>query len=202
MTVFGGVQSWTSRHRRTLSIAAALIVAALGFTALYHLLHSVRPHAIREAFRAVSNAQIGFALLLTATSYLLLTFYDTGALRVIGRKLPWRTAALASFTSYTLSHNLGLALLTGGSARYRVYRAAGLSGGEVGSVIALASLSFWNGVVLLAGLAAMASTQLLPIFDIGLSLHWLHLGGMVVATLCLIPLLLRHFGLTAAARRS
>lgn len=197
MTVFGGVQSWTSRHRRTLSIAAALIVAALGFTALYHLLHSVRPHAIREAFRAVSNAQIGFALLLTATSYLLLTLYDTGALRVIGRKLPWRTAALASFTSYTLSHNLGLALLTGGSARYRVYRAAGLSGGEVGSVIALASLSFWNGVVLLAGLAAMASTQLLPIFDIGLSLHWLHLGGMVVATLCLIPLLLRHFGLTA-----
>ena len=115
MTVFGGVRSWASRHRRTLSIAAALVVAALGFTALYHLLHSVRPHAIREAFRAVSNAQIGFALLLTAASYLLLTLYDTGALRVIGRKLPWRTAALASFTSYTLSHNLGLALLTGGS---------------------------------------------------------------------------------------
>ncbi|HRE36420.1 MAG TPA: YbhN family protein, partial [Sphingopyxis terrae] len=125
MTVFGGVRSWASRHRRTLSIAAALVVAALGFTALYHLLHSVRPHAIREAFRAVSNVQIGFALLLTAASYLLLTLYDTGALRVIGRKLPWRTAALASFTSYTLSHNLGLALLTGGSARYRVYRAAG-----------------------------------------------------------------------------
>ncbi|WP_283419809.1 bifunctional lysylphosphatidylglycerol flippase/synthetase MprF [Sphingopyxis sp. Geo48] len=188
---------WPRAHRRTLAILAALLVAALGFAALFGLLHSVRPHAIRHAFDALSAAQIAGALALTATSYLLLTLYDSFALHVLGKKLTWRTAALASFTSYTLSHNLGLALLTGGSARYRVYRAAGLSGGEIGSVIALASLAFWNGVILLAGLAAATSTQILPFFDFGLSLHWLHLAGIATVTICLIPLLLRHFGLRA-----
>ena len=184
-------------HKRSLSILAALIVAALGFSALFGLLHSVRPRAIRHAFDALSTAQIAGALALTATSYLLLTLYDSFALHILGKTLPWRTAALASFTSYTLSHNLGLALLTGGSARYRVYRAAGLDGGAIGSVIALASLAFWNGVILLAGLAAATSTQILPFFDFGLSLHWLHIAGIATVTLCLIPMLLRHFGLRA-----
>lgn len=197
MTILTNAMAWGQRNRRSLSIGAALLVAALGLTALSRLLHSVRPHEIRHAFDALSAGQIGAALLLTAASYMMLTLYDRFALQVIDRRLPWRTYALASFTSYTLSHNLGLALLTGGSARYRVYRAAGLSGGEIGSVIALASLSFWNGVILLAGLAAIASTQNLPFFDWGLSLHWLHYAGMGVITLCLVPLLLRHFGLEA-----
>lgn len=191
------ILAWSSAHKRSLSILAALVVAALGFSALFGLLHSVRPHAIRQAFNALSSVQIAGAIGLTTASYLLLTLYDSAALHVIGRKLPWRTAALASFTSYTLSHNLGLALLTGGSARYRVYRAAGLGGGEIGSVIALASLAFWNGVILLAGIAAATSTHILPFFDWGLSLHWLRIAGLATVTLCLIPLLLRHFGLRA-----
>ena len=41
-------------HKRSLSILAALIVAALGFAALFGLLHSVRPRAIRQAFDALS----------------------------------------------------------------------------------------------------------------------------------------------------
>lgn len=193
----GTIPAWARANRRLLSILAALCVAAIGLSALFGLLHSVRPRAIRHAFDALSAAQVAGALALTAASYLFLTLYDSFALRVLGRKLPWRTAALASFTSYTLSHNLGLALLTGGSARYRVYRAAGLGGGEIGSVIALASLAFWNGVILLAGVAAAASTHILPFFDWGLSLHWLHVAGLVTVTLCLVPLLLRHFGLRA-----
>ena len=197
MKAIGDGMAWLRHNKRLASICAALLVAALGLAAMFRLLHSVRPHEVRHAFGALSAGQISAALLLTTASYLMLTLYDRFALQVIGRKLPWRTYALASFTSYSLSHNLGLALLTGGSARYRVYRAAGLSGGEVGSVIALASLSFWNGVILLAGLAALASTHILPFFDWGLSLHWLHVAGLVVLTLCLIPLLLRQFGLEA-----
>jgi phosphatidylglycerol lysyltransferase len=117
MTAFGGSMAWFGRRKRIVSIGAALLVATLGLAALFRLLHSVRPHEIRHAFDALSAGQIGAALLLTAASYLMLTLYDRFALQVIGRTVPWRTYALASFTSYTLSHNLGLALLTGGSAR-------------------------------------------------------------------------------------
>ena len=65
-------------------------------------------------------------------------------MRLLGRRLKWRTAALASFTSYALSHNLGLSLITGGSARLRVYGAAGVPPADVARIIALASLSFWG----------------------------------------------------------
>ena len=132
------------RYRKPLAIASALGVLALGFAALHHLAQTVKFHDVRLAFHAIPSFSLGLALLLTTASYLALTLYDVLALRVIGRPLPWRTAALASFTSYTLSHNLGLALLTGGSARYRIYSPAGLDGSDIARVIAIASAAFWS----------------------------------------------------------
>lgn len=189
--------AWAQARRRTLIVLAAAAVALLGLIALYHLLRTVRPHEIGAAFDALSPLQLAGALLLTAISYLMLTFYDRFALVVIGRKLAWRTYGLASFTSYALSHNLGLALLTGGSARYRIYRAAGLGIGEVGSVIALAGLSFWNGIFLLGGLAAVASVHSITLLDHMVPSHWLHLGGAILLAVCLLPPFLSPLGVKA-----
>jgi len=140
-------------HRTALQVGAVIGIVALAFAALRGLLHEVRWHDVRIAFHAIGAWQIAAALALTAGSYAMLTLYDVLALRIIGRPLPYRTAALASFTSYTLSHNLGFALLTGGSARYRVYHAAGLDTADVVKVIATASITFWSGVVVMAGAA-------------------------------------------------
>lgn len=141
----------TARYRTLLSVAVVVILAVLGFLALDHMLHEVRLQDVRVALHALSAGDLLLAALLTALSYLTLTLYDVLALRAIGRPLPYRTAALASFTSYTLSHNLGLALLTGGSARYRIYSAAGLGVGDVARVVGIASATFWGGVLALAG---------------------------------------------------
>jgi len=145
-------RQWIAANRTPLTIAAMLAVAALGLGALHGLLAEVRLSDIRHAVHQVDGWRLGAALALTATSYMALTFYDYVALRIVGRPLPWRTAALASFCSYTLSHNLGLSLLTGGSARYRIYSAAGLEGGDIARIIASAGLSFWGGVLVMAGL--------------------------------------------------
>lgn len=142
-----------ARHRIAIHLAAIGAVAALGFVALHGLLAEVRWHDVRAALHAVGGGRIAAALALTVASYLTLTLYDVLALRIVGRPLPWRTAALASFTSYTLSHNLGFALLTGGSARYRVYSAAGLDTPDIVRVIATASVTFWMGVAVMAGAA-------------------------------------------------
>ena len=151
-------------YKTALQVGAVVAVAALAFAALHGLLHEVHWRDVRHAFRAISLWQIAGALALTIGSYVMLTLYDVLALRIIGRPLPYRTAALASFTSYTLSHNLGFALLTGGSARYRVYSAAGLDTADIVKVVATASLTFWSGVVVMAG-AALA----------------LHAGGLELA---------------------
>lgn len=148
--------AWLARHRTALSLAAMLVLVALGFAAVQALTRELTFAAVRADLHALPTARIVAAIALTALSYLTLTLYDVLALRIIGRPLPWRTAALASFTSYTLSHNLGLSLLTGGTARYRVYTEAGLDGPDVARVIGIASATFWTGIVTVAGAALIA----------------------------------------------
>lgn len=143
------------QHPALLRGAVVVAVAAIGFAALHRLLHDVHPHAVAAAFHALGAAQIAAAIAFTAISYCMLTLYDVLALRLIGKPMPYRTAALASLTSYAISHNFGFALLTGGSARYRLYSAAGLEAGDVVRVIGAAGLAFWAGVIVTAAIAVL-----------------------------------------------
>ena len=46
------------------------------------------------------------------------------ALRTIGHnEIPYRIAALSGFTSYSIGHNIGATVFTGGAVRYRIYSA-------------------------------------------------------------------------------
>ncbi len=152
-------------HRRALAITATLAVVVIAGIALRHLLVEVRYRDIRDAVRALGWRELLPAIGFTAISYLALTGYDVLALRTIGRPLPYRTAAFASFTSYTLSHNLGLAVLTGGSARYRIYTAAGLSAADVARVVAIAALTLTTGMTALFGVALLARPGALRLHD-------------------------------------
>jgi phosphatidylglycerol lysyltransferase len=170
------------RHSTSWALAATVTIAFLGFFALHRLLLEVRPADVLAAIKALSVRQIVAALFCTAVSYLVLTLYDVLALRIIGKPLPWRTAALASFTSYTLSHNLGLALVTGGSARYRVYTAAGLDPGDIARIIATASMAFWSGVLVLAGAALAIHPTAMAIGAYAVPLGLQRAGGLAMLT--------------------
>ena len=182
------LRRWIERYRTPLGVLIVLALIGLGFAALEHLTQEVRFADVRAAMHALSPHRIVLALLATAGSYLALTFYDLLALRVIGRPLPWRTAALASFTSYTLSHNLGLALLTGGSARYRIYTAAGLDGPDVARVVAIASGTFWAGVVSVTGAALLLHHGPLDLVGLKLSAMQVALAGWAIAILAIAAL--------------
>ena len=143
------------RYRRVLSILVVALIAVLGFTALRALVHDVRASDIPLAIAAIPDRRITLALVLTIISYLTLTLYDWLALVVVGRPQRWRVAALASFTSYALSHNLGLSMLTGGSMRWRVYRQAGVEFADTVRVGVIASVAFWTGVIGMAGIALL-----------------------------------------------
>ena len=151
-TRFARAARFAARYRGPLAAAVLLLVTAVALEAVHRLLAQVQLGHVRAAFHGFAAWQVTAALAFTAGSYFALTLYDMLALRVIGRTVRYRIAALASFTSYTLSHNLGLSLITGGSARYRIYTAAGLSGSDVARIIANATLTFWSGIAALAGL--------------------------------------------------
>lgn len=184
------VQRWLAERRRALSILAVAAIATIGFAAVHALLADVHGHEIGAALAALRPAQLAGAVALTVTSYLLLTLYDVLALRLIGRRLPWKTAALASFTSYTISHNLGLGWLTGGSARYRIYTAAGLTTGDVARVIATAGLSFWFGVFAATGAALVLHAGPLAIGPWAIADGWTRWAGVALVAALLGSLLI------------
>jgi uncharacterized membrane protein YbhN (UPF0104 family) len=82
----------------------------------------------------------------------------------LGIKIPYRLAALASFTSYAFSFTLGFPLVTGGAVRYWIYGPAGLSAGKIASLTVVAGITFWLGMALVVGAGFLSASD--PIADI------------------------------------
>ena len=66
----------------------------------------------------------------TLVAYLSLAEYDRIALIHLGRNIPWPFVMVTSFTTYSLSHNIGASLLSGTIIRFRAYGSRGLSPGR------------------------------------------------------------------------
>ena len=136
-------------------IGACLSVAIITAAAyvLYRTLRGIHFHKVMAAMAATEPRDVVVAAGFVAAAYFTLTFYDLFALRTIGRRdVPYRVAALAGFTSYSIGHNVGASVFTGGAVRYRVYSAHGLSAIEVAKLCFIAGLTFWLGNAAVLGL--------------------------------------------------
>ncbi len=108
--------------RNRISVAISLLILAIAVFTLYQLLRDIEFGKVVAALEAQSTHKIAIAGAFVVAGYVTLTFYDVFALRTIGRQeVPYPVAALASFTSSTIGHTLGAAVLTGGLVRLRIY---------------------------------------------------------------------------------
>jgi uncharacterized membrane protein YbhN (UPF0104 family) len=131
----------------------SITIIGVAIDVLYHTLHDINLDEVGQAIHATSSRDIVAAAFFVAAGYFTLTFYDLFALRTIGRKdIPYRIAALAGFTSYSVGHNIGATVFTGGAVRYRVYSAHGLDAVEVAKICFVAGLTFWLGNATVLGL--------------------------------------------------
>jgi len=155
-------------HR--LGVLISLTVIGIACYILFHMLRTIDVNEVVNALKRSDLQSIALAGLFVAASYFTLTFYDLFALRTIGRsEVPYRTSALAAFTSYSVGHNVGASAFTGGAVRYRIYSALGLSAVDVTKVCFIAGLTFWLGNIAVLGMgvayhpeAASAVDQLPP----------------------------------------
>lgn len=137
-------------------IGLVLSVAIIGIAAyvLFHMLRDIEINEVYGALKAVEGRHIAFAALFVALGYFTLTFYDLFALRTIGKhEIPYRIAAMAGFTSYSVGHNVGATVFTGGAVRYRIYSAYGLDAVDVAKICFVAGLTFWLGNATVLGLS-------------------------------------------------
>jgi len=136
-----------------IGIVLSITIIVIAAAALVHTLHGIRWDRVGRAVLRTEVADIALAAVFVAGSYLTLTFYDLFALRALGRPdIPYRIAMLASFTSYSVGHNVGATVFTGGAVRYRIYSAWGLDAIAVAKLCFLAGLTFWLGNATVLGL--------------------------------------------------
>src|SRR5438874_11764011 len=152
-----------------LGVVVSITVIGIACYVLYHMLRGIDVDEVVDAIRQTEPRQIALSALFVAAGYFTLTFSDWFAVRTIGRAdVPYRVNALAAFTSYSIGHNVGASVFTGGAVRYRIYSAWGLNAIDVAKICFLAGLTFWlgNAAVLGLGIAyhpeAAASIDQLP----------------------------------------
>ncbi|MDE2364620.1 MAG: UPF0104 family protein [Hyphomicrobiales bacterium] len=150
---------------KTLGMGASLAIFLLSVFVLARVLANLDLGAVRAAIAATSAEQIAGASLLAAISYLALTGYDALALRQIRAKVPYKTTALGSFTSYAISFTLGFPLITGGTVRYWIYSRAGLTAGKVASLTIIAGVTFWLGMAFVIGVCLVARADAISYID-------------------------------------
>jgi len=149
-----------------LGIVVSIAIAAIAIFALTHTLKSIDIHEVFEVIKHTNISLIAGAAALVITSYASLTFYDLLALRTIRRTdIPYRIAALASFTSYPIAHGIGAVSLISPVIRYRVYSYHGLSAFEVANICFLTGLTFWLGNLTALGIGLFFAPDAISLVD-------------------------------------
>ena len=120
------------------------------------------------------------AVCCTLLAFLALAGYDTTALRHLRRYVPFPFVLACSFTTYALAHNIGASVVSGAVVRYRAYTAKGLSGAEVGVLVAFCSITFSLACILLGGITLILHPQLLSYFIEDFPLWGGYLAGVVL----------------------
>jgi glycosyltransferase 2 family protein len=135
-----------------LGTAAGLLLFGVSAIVLYIIVRELDAQEIRSAFAAANLRQTMLAVLFTCISYLLLTGYDAVGFRQLGYRVPYRTTAVGSYTSYAVSFTLGFPLITAGTVRYWIYSAVGIGARSIASLTLIAGVTFWLGMGAVLGL--------------------------------------------------
>lgn len=122
-------------------------------------LQSIDFHDVKQQLLALPPATVLVGLAFSAGVYALVGIYEAVAVRMAsGRRLPafaFRTAVIAN----PISRAIGLALVSGGALRYRMYAAVGLSAREVASVVVLAAMPYFFSVGWLIDLSLLFNAE-------------------------------------------
>ena len=131
------------------------VMAAAIAGAAYLLFSTLKAYTVEEittAMRAIPATHLAAGLGFAACSYLCLACSDWLGVRYAGKALTFSKTALASFTSLSIGHNVGVAALSSGAVRYRFYSRWGLTAEDVAKIIVFCGTTVGLG---LATLGAM-----------------------------------------------
>jgi glycosyltransferase 2 family protein len=141
--------------------APLLLISMLGLASwvLADRLRSIDFSDVTQQLLALPPATVLLGVLFSAGVYALVGIYEGIAVRMAsGRKMPgaaFRTAVIAN----PIARAIGLALVSGGALRYRMYAAVGLSAREVASIVVIAAMPYFFSVGWLIDLSLLFNAE-------------------------------------------
>ena len=161
-------KKFTTRSRLK-GLGGALVSVAIAAGAVFALTRALKHVRYDEVFaiiRSTDFSVLALSLMLVTASYGSITLYDWLALHTMGRKdVPYRVAALASFTSYPIAHGIGAVALVSPVIRYRIYSNNGLTAFGVANICFLTGLTFWLGNMTALGFSLFYEPAAISVID-------------------------------------
>lgn len=149
--------------------AVGLAAVAFSIWILLHELRGISLDDVWDSLMAISSTRWALSALSAVVAYAALAGYDHIALLHIGKRVSWLFVTLCSFTTYALSHNIGGSVFSGAVIRYRAYVTKGLSGQEVGVLVAVCWFTFVLSTITVGAIVLILVPGLLDRFsDLGL----------------------------------
>jgi phosphatidylglycerol lysyltransferase len=148
------------KHLQNVGYLISITLFVLAVVVIYHKLRQYHYHDIVTEIQQTPLSFLLLATGLTFLNYLVLTGYDTLALRYIQAPLRYHQIAIASFIGYTFSMNA--TVIGGSAARYRIYSSLGISAANVARLIIFCAITFWLGFFTLGALSFILHPQHIP----------------------------------------
>jgi glycosyltransferase 2 family protein len=183
----GATAAQLSPGRRALryigpGVAIALIASATWV--LWTMVTTISLADVEIALNRMPAWRIVVAIALTIVGHVALAGYDMLAIQAVRvtQRISLGRAAVGSLIANVFANTLGFPLLSGGSARYRVYSMVGAGLSVVGRLVAMSWVTMWSGILLVLGLSLLASPE---DFRPLLLTHWMDrtLGALLIAAL-------------------
>lgn len=146
--------------RQIILTAVGIAATCLGLFLLYRVFQKNDPGEVIAVIGSVPAAVVGLALLLTVCSFACIATLELLAVRyAIGRpapqKVPLARVAATAVAAIGIGHAIGLAALSSGAIRYRMYSRSGLKLITVGKIVAFSGFSVASGYALVGGTALL-----------------------------------------------
>jgi glycosyltransferase 2 family protein len=149
-----------------IGVALGVLIMTIAAVTLVRLLSDVEFDKVVAAIEKKATKDVLAASAFVAVGYVTLTFYDFFALRTIGQDtVPYRVAAFASFTSYTIGHNIGAIVFSAGVIRFRIYSPWGLTVLDVAKIAFVTGLTFWLGNAFVLGVSLAYAPEVASAVD-------------------------------------
>ncbi len=126
-------------------ISLALFLVAIA--AVHHQISVYHWAEIRQTLIDFPLSKLSACIGITLISYLVLSYYDYLALEYAGQRLPYRQVLLTACLSYAISNNVGHALVSGGSMRYRLYSSWNIPAIAIAKVIIFCAITYNIGAL-------------------------------------------------------